>query len=221
MNFRDNFFLLSFIITSFHLFATAMPDPYTLVQILPEYPFASYYANAQAIEDLFDKNEIRVVIEVGSWIGGGSTRHMGNLLQKHQGTLYAVDTWLGSSTQQLDCAHYQSILPQVYEQFLSNMIHWNLTDTVIPCKMTSLEASQMLKVQPDLIYIDGEHTTEAVYQDLVAWYPFVKDHGILCGDDWAWPTVRVAVEEFAAENDLKVVVSQNLWLFCPKLLNIF
>jgi len=91
------------------------------------------------------------------------------------------------------------------------MIHWGLTSTVIPMKMTSLEASHLLLVKPDLIYIDGDHTTEAVYEDLTAWYPFVKNQGILCGDDWTWPSVRIAVEQFATENNLSIESTYNFW----------
>lgn len=173
--------------------------------------------NASPIEDIFNNNDIRIVIEVGSWIGGGSTKHMGELLKKRRGTLHAVDTWLGSTTQQPGQEHYQPILSYVYEQFLSNMIHWDLTSTVIPYRMTSVEASKKIKVQPDLIYIDGEHTTEAVYEDLTAWYPFVKNHGILCGDDWLWPTVRVAVQKqkFAAENSLTIEANHNFGRLHP------
>jgi hypothetical protein len=53
------------------------PQPYHDVALLPEYPFG-YYSNAGQIQSIFDENDIRVVIEVGSWIGGGSTRHMEN-----------------------------------------------------------------------------------------------------------------------------------------------
>ena len=182
----------------------------TPLEPLPEYSF-SYYLNARQMQDIFDSNPIRVVIEVGSWIGGGSTKHMGELLKARGGTLYAVDTWKGSSTQQPGQIHFQDILPQVYEQFLSNMIHWDLKEVVVPCRMKSLEASLILDVQPDLIYIDGEHTTEAVYEDLTAWFPFVKGSGILCGDDWVWESVRIAVEQFALENELLIEASENFW----------
>lgn len=190
--------------------ASDQSSPYLSVKILPEYPFG-YFANAQQLEEIFYANDIRTVVEVGSWIGGGSTRYMGNLLKQTNGKLYAVDTWLGSSTQQLNQEHYQPVLPFVYQQFLSNMIHWGLTEVVIPCRMTSLEASLALDVQPDLIYIDGEHTSEAVYEDLTAWYPFVKDKGILCGDDWGWPSVKISVIRFAHENHLSIEASGNFW----------
>lgn len=187
-----------------------LPEPYGSVQVLKEEPFG-YYDNGCQINDIFEKNDIRVVVEIGSWIGGGSTRHMGDLLKNRQGTLYAVDTWLGNLEQQPGREFYQPILTYVYQQFLSNMIHWNLTDVVVPYRMKSVEAAKTLQVRPDLIYIDGEHTIEAVYEDLVSWHPFVKDSGVLCGDDWTWETVRIAVARFAAEKNLAIEASGNFW----------
>jgi predicted O-methyltransferase YrrM len=190
---------------------SSLPEPYASTKILPEYPFGYYNNNAQ-IAKLIEQPQVRTVLEVGSWIGGGSTRHIGNVLKLKGGTLYAVDTWLGSSTQQPGEPHYQPILSQVYEQFLSNMIHWGLAQTVVPIRMDSLTAAKTLNVQPDLIYIDGEHTTEAVYADLVAWYPFVEEKGIFCGDDWGWSTVQAAVIQFAQEKGKKIQASGNFWL---------
>ncbi len=186
-------------------------DPYADTYLLPVFDFG-YYSNAPYIEKLFSENEIQVVVEVGSWMGGGSTKHFAELLQMKQGTLYAVDTWFGSSTQQPGNVHYQPQLHQAYDHFRSNMIHWGFQHTVIPCRMTSLEAAEYLKeVKPDLVYIDAEHTTEAVVQDLKAWYPLVRESGILCGDDWSWPTVRIAIEQFAWEEGLQIESIQNFW----------
>jgi hypothetical protein len=79
--------------------------------------------------------------------------------------------------------------------------------------MTSLEAAKYLKlIKPDLVYIDAEHTTEAVMKDLRAWYPFVQENGVLCGDDWSWHTVREAVEQFASDENLQIESVQNFWL---------
>lgn len=183
---------------------------YPPIRLLPEYAFG-YYWNQDEINALFQENEIHVVVEVGSWIGGGSTRHFGELLRESNGTVYAVDTWLGSSTQQLGEQHYQPILDCVYQQFLSNMVHWDLTEIVVPCRMRSVEASIALDVQPDLIYIDGEHTTEAVYEDMCAWYPKLKEGGVFCGDDWTWECVRAAVERFAEERGLMIEAGGNFW----------
>lgn len=200
-----------FLATSFGLFSSSMPEPYKSIKLLPVNS-GSLYSNASQIEEVFRKNNIKVVVEVGSWIGGGSTKHMGEILKGRQGILYAVDTWRGSEEHQVGQYFYEPILNYLYQQFLSNMIHWNLTDVVVPIRMKSLEAARALNVRPDLVYIDGDHSTDSVYEDLVAWYPFVKGTGILCGDDWTWETARLAVEIFASENNLLLEASGNFWI---------
>ena len=83
--------------------------------------------------------------------------------------------------------------------------------------MYSDEAARLLNVKPDLVYIDGHHTFEAVYEDLTAWYPFVKGHGILAGDDWQTSEgVYHAVRQFAQENNLQIVAHNNFWRLCEK-----
>ena len=76
---------------------------------------------------------------------------------------------------------------------------------------TKLEIFRNKEIVPDLIYIDAAQDTESVFEDLNAWFPYVKGHGILCGDDWCWPTVRKAVEIFAEQNNLKIFSEGNFY----------
>lgn len=56
----------------------------------------------------------------------------------------------------------------------------------------------------DWIYIDGDHSYEAVLADLVAWHPKVKPNGIVWLDDYRWHddsgrrAVKSAIEDFLA-----------------------
>ena len=62
----------------------------------------------------------------------------------------------------------------------------------------------------DIVYIDGDHTYEAVVKDLAAWYPKVKKGGIICGDDIGWPGVKKAVDEFFIRlNKEYQIISKN------------
>lgn len=38
----------------------------------------------------------------------------------------------------------------------------------------------------DVVWLDADHTYEAVTADIRAWWPKVKPGGVLGGDDWAW-----------------------------------
>ncbi len=192
--------------------AAEMPSPYCDIKVLP-FDKHGFYGNAKHIEALVREHSVQTIIEVGCWMGT-STRHMATLLPEG-GKVYAVDHWLGSEDIfPLQC--YKKRKGILYQQFLSNVIHAELTDKIVPVRMESLEAARALDVQPDLIYVDAAHDMESVYKDLKAWYPKVKGHGVLCGDDWRWGKglpVKKAVLKFAKEKKLKAVSppGSNFW----------
>ena len=184
-------------------------NPYSGVELLP-FNDHGWYGNGPNIARLFQKHPIRVVVEIGSWMGS-STRHLASMVPEG-GMVYAVDHWLGSSEH--IGGQERPYLHTLYQQFLSNVIHAKLTDKITPVRMDSVSAARALHhVVPDLIYLDGSHEYEAVYADLTAWFPFVKGHGVLCGDDWWWGTTREAIVQFAKERNLRTIVEANFWYF--------
>lgn len=197
----------------------SVPSPYSELETILPYHLHGWYTNQREIEEVFSKHSPKVVVELGSWLGA-STCHMGDLLHG-KGKLFAVDHWLGSREhQRLERTDVVSLLPTLYEQFLSNVMHRGLTSTIIPWRMTTEQAADKMrdaKIPIDLIYLDASHDENSVYEDLSNWYPLVKRKGIICGDDWSWGNgypVRKAVERFAKEKKLKVHVSNNnFWLF--------
>ena len=75
-------------------------------------------------------------------------------------------------------------------------------------KEFSIEAAKMFDdYYFDFIYIDGDHSYEAVINDLHAYYPKLKNFGVLCGDDYGHPSglgVIQAVQEFSIDKKLLV-----------------
>lgn len=61
----------------------------------------------------------------------------------------------------------------------------------------------------DFVYVDGEHTYDAVCCDMKTWWPKVKSGGILSGHDYneTNPGTKKAVNEFAEKNNLKFVIT--------------
>ena len=61
----------------------------------------------------------------------------------------------------------------------------------------------------DYIYIDGEHSYDAVLNDLNHWYPKLKKNGKIFGDDFYWReednsfSVKKAYEDFILNNKIK------------------
>jgi hypothetical protein len=48
----------------------------------------------------------------------------------------------------------------------------------------------------DYVYIDGEHSYNAVWRDLTNYFPKLKVGGRIIGDDYGWAGIREAVDEF-------------------------
>jgi Methyltransferase domain len=66
----------------------------------------------------------------------------------------------------------------------------------------------------DLVFLDADHSYEAMRADLEAWFDKVKRGKLLAGHDWdrgRWPGVVSAVEEFAAARGLPIQVEHELW----------
>lgn len=161
-------------------------EPYSYVNVLPFDPHG-WFCNASHLDLILQNNNIQTVIEVGSCLGC-STRHLAKGIAD-KGIVYAVDTWLGTPNED----HSAERLAGLYQQFLSNVIHANLTHKIIPVRMASLEAAQALSVKADLIYIDASHDTESVYKDIISRYPHLNKKGIMCGDDWWAESVKKGV----------------------------
>jgi len=56
----------------------------------------------------------------------------------------------------------------------------------------------------DYVYLDGNHSREAVYQEIAAWYPKVKWGGMLAGHDFWYEEVKLAVLDICVENNLNL-----------------
>lgn len=185
-----------------------MPEPYQSVIDLP-FDDHGWFGNADPLQRLIKHTQAKTVIEVGCWLGL-STRYIASTLP-HGGIVYAVDHWCGSPA---EAVHMQDPrLPYLYQLFLSNVKHAHLTEAIVPIRMSSLEASRALCVKADLIYLDASHDIENVYLDIYAWLPHLAENGILCGDDWNWPSVRVSVELCASRLHKKVHAERNFWWY--------
>jgi FkbM family methyltransferase len=139
----------------------------------------------------------------------------------HKGTLFLVDTWRHIDSYidmngQDDKYHYDCLI-----KTCENIKPWQDRAHVI--RMDSVSAANMFPDEYfDFIYIDADHSYEAVVRDLKAWWPKIKKGGLFCGDDYIpddgdiWLTVgnestyagkfgvRRAVNEFVKENNLHI-----------------
>lgn len=187
-----------------------LPEPYASIRDLP-FDDHGWFENQKPLKHLLQVKPAETIIEVGCWLGL-STRFLAEN-QGPKGKIYAVDTWRGPENEPYFMKEQAHRLPHLYQQFLSNIKHANLTHKIIPIRMTSMEAAEALDIYADLIYIDASHDTKSVLEDIFAWNGHLKQGGFLCGDDWLWPTVQAAVCQAAAILNKKVGVSGNFWWY--------
>jgi methyltransferase family protein len=183
-------------------------DPLSNAPVLPKdavgWPSSQHRYLTEAVSEL----RPRIIVEVGVWKGVSS------IVMAHRAkqlgldcALIAVDTWLGTVEQfrrEPGCGAMQTLngYPQIYFTFLSNLVHYDVAEFVVPVPLDSVNASVLAQkegIQADIIHIDGGHDYLSVKHDLISWWPILAPGGVLLGDDYytngQWPGVRKAFDE--------------------------
>lgn len=134
----------------------------------------------------------RRILELGT-LHGRSTRAM---LDNSEAHVWCVDTWRGSGASIPGGPRGRKATKEDYQQFLENTSCVRGRITIL--KMTTQKAAQQLTEDFfDLVFIDADHSYEAVRCDIISFAPLVKVGGLLCGHDYNrhWPGVVRAVTE--------------------------
>jgi len=216
----------------------SMPEPYRSMKVIPYKTYLPFSAHTlKHLKQFIDEQNPKAIIELGS--SGSSSLSIAHLLPK-ESLLYTVGNW-----QNNDNIHYQadmltidpqthepefailtpfqqfvanrdSFKPTHYQYFLSNIIHDELTDIIMPIHMSSIEASHTLDIAPNIIYLNKGGDAETVYNELSHWYFNLAYNGIFCGDGWLDTSVQHAIVRFARERNIQVQHDENFWYLSAK-----
>ena len=206
---------------------------YDNLNLLPPDLFGFNMYKSKIFDNLIREVSPKVIIEVGTWKGGSAFTMCESIKSNGLNTkLYCVDTWLGAlefidekstwmSTESLrkerDLMNINGY-PNVYYQFLSNVVHTENQNIITPIPNTSLISARYFSnndIRAELIFIDGSHDYEDVLLDLNAYSKLISGSGgILFGDDYNEKFgVKKAVDEFCSNNNLKFeVLENNFWI---------
>lgn len=140
--------------------------------------------------DFIANKNFKKLVEVGVW-KGHSIIYLANRLLKLKNIdfdLYAVDIW-----EEADCMNFISYYKYSYEIFLENLKRNNLIDLIKILKTDSLKASSLFKKEEiDFVFIDANHNFINVINDIIHWFPKIKDKGIIAGHDYYEATADVS-----------------------------
>jgi hypothetical protein len=102
--------------------------------------------------------------------------------------------------------------PDLYNQVMARYLH------ISNVKIYRDKSIHAAKYFPDCffdyIYIDGDHSYEAAYADIVTWWPKVRQGGILAGHDWIEATpefgVVTALKRFMKEKKVTCHLTNSI-----------
>ena len=154
----------------------------------------------------FDILQLQAGAEIGVFDGGTSFY----LLQSFPNLrLVSVDPYVPYNE------YDKERLAQAEKTAAQRLLHFGARS--VRLKESSVSAAEMFPAGGlDFVFIDADHSYEAVKADIAAWYPTVRSGGLFSGHDYRWPGVQQAVNEFAAAEKLRGFCSpkeSDIWWF--------
>lgn len=143
------------------------------------------------------------ILEVGSWAGQSAVLWAKEV--EFGGSVFCVDSWCpylgeekGWPLNAMQSALYEN---QIYPLFLHN-INTSGVSEVINHKRICFELfADTCADKFDLIYLDGDHSKEAVEKDLQIADKLLKPGGVLCGDDLELQVNELILYDFMLRYD--------------------
>lgn len=137
------------------------------------------------------------LVEIGTF-RGRSLCSVADLIQSQQLKVFAIDTFEGSSLINVNEHELkaQCDSENIEQQFRDNIQRFGISDRVTLLKGPNHSfVDQFEDHSVDLVFLDADHSYEAVKQDIALWRNKVKVGGHLSGHDIDWYSVRTAVVE--------------------------
>jgi predicted O-methyltransferase YrrM len=121
------------------------------------------------------------LLEIGSFEGRSSNWFVENLCQNKGSSLTCIDTFMGS------WEHSSTQTNNLYERFLENTrLNSNKIRVIREGSEFALPRLLSLGEKFDFIYVDGNHTFDAVMCDAIYSHQLLTPGGIIIFDDYGW-----------------------------------
>ncbi len=152
-----------------------------------------------------------IVVELG-FFAGRATAVMAAICKNNDSEYYAVDLCAGTTANPRDPATQAQQSRDMMKVFEDNMISMGLNGSIYVIQKDSSKSASLFNDESvDFCFVDASHVAEDVKRDIEAWWPKIKQGGVLGGHDYSWGSVRGVTNDFAKIHGLNLVVSGNCW----------
>ncbi len=161
--------------------------------------------NAEASKNVrLDPSTRRTIVEIGVYEGASSCWWLDNFMEHAESRLVCIDPFTGNMEQQMTPEAHPTLadIEQIAKTNIAKSkypgkatILKGCSWDVFPTLENSLPPPIYTDNRPiDILYIDGEHTTEAVMRDMLLYVPLVRPGGLVVMDDYGNEKVKRAVD---------------------------
>lgn len=161
------------------------------------YGYKTVMEEPRASKLVLDPAEARTILEIGVYEGASTCWWSDNFLNHPESRLYSVDPFTGNNEYTENKSNFPT-LDNIEVIARTNVAKSNNAGKVDIRKGCSWDLfptlSKELKQGVDVLYIDGEHTPNAVCRDLALYYPLLKQGGALILDDYGNEEVKRGID---------------------------
>jgi len=123
-------------------------------------------------------------------------------------TIIGVDTWKALPPRKVEGSETYEKWPMTAYRAACLKLASDFHGRCTMLELTTTAASKCIPDESlDFVFIDADHTEEAVRSDINNWLPKIRKGGLLSGHDISWPSVKNAVTSFGTYQ----VAGDDVW----------
>lgn len=163
------------------------------------------------LHEIIEKVRPKTILEIGTW-KGASAIYMARCVKELglETEIICADPHTASAGLWISNRDAMHMTAKgecgTYDVFLANVLRTGMTDVITPFRATASVATSVLrklKIQADMIYVDGSHDPIDVYADLCHVLRVVHDDSVIVCDDYDHTGIKgvtQGVAEFLKQN---------------------
>ena len=155
-----------------------------------------WFHHGEKMLDLVRAHKPMVTVELGTW-RGASAIALARVVSEWDGVIYSVDTWTGNVAG--SHAGTRAGKPSMLVECGGNLVAAGVSTRVRLIVGRTVDVAKTWRGPIDCLYVDADHTEPSVTADLDAWWPHLREGGLIAGDDYdnpMYPGVRAAWDKF-------------------------